>query len=276
MPSASECESAHGVISSPQWAATSREPASRAAPARSQARRSGAQPSACTASNLGPGSAAPRHAANAPPPTCTKIRSSVTPCAAHWSSISQPRVRPPSSASAFSGPCTVKGIDPAATASRNRNIAGSPAGSDGRRSQRWTRAPSRSSSEPNPSLIQVGTYTSIGQFAAAANVAAASAALPQDAIANGGRSVRCPSRAAAARCSRIVNRCRAFWLPATPPVSSFTQTPPPSVKPSASDNASDRPNGVGTNPTPATRRTVSSSSSTISRRVAASMPFASA
>ena len=104
------------------------------------ARASGAQPSVCTASSRTPSpSPQPVHAANAPPPTCTTTRSRSTPASAS----SQPIVRPPSRHSAFSGPCTLNGTAPAATASRNRSTAGSPGGSAARRSHGWMRRAER-------------------------------------------------------------------------------------------------------------------------------------
>ena len=89
---------------------------------------------------------APRQAANAPPPTCTKIRSSER---SVRSPISHPIVRPPSRATAFSGPCTVNGIDPAATAPRKRTWRGRPArrpndARNGAPTPRAGRVPSRS------------------------------------------------------------------------------------------------------------------------------------
>ena len=74
-------------------------------------------------------------AANVPAPTWTKIRSSGGPTtfSSKCAAISQPIVRPPSRHHTFSVPCTVNGMAPAATASRNRWMHGSPAGSAGRR-----------------------------------------------------------------------------------------------------------------------------------------------
>ena len=113
--------------------------------------------------------------------------------------------------------------------------------------------PRRSRRTPTPSSIQMGTNTSIGQSAAAARVAAASAALPHEAIASRGRSASAPTDSAARRCSRIDIRWRALWLPATLCVSSFTHTPPAGPKPSSSERAADLAKGVTRNPTPSTR-----------------------
>ena len=60
-----------------------------------------------------------------------------------------------------------------------------------------------------------GIKTSIGQFTAAAKVAAAIAALPQDEIASGGRVARDAhgvnlSSSAKSRCNKIDIKCRAF------------------------------------------------------------------
>ena len=129
--------------------------AARTPPARSHPAASGAQPAACTAWSRAPDAdsarPSPTQVANAPPPTCTNTRSSSIPRAADWSSISHPIVRPPSRHSAFSGPCTVNGIAPASTASRNRSIAGSPGGSDASRSQRWIVRAQGASRTPTPS-----------------------------------------------------------------------------------------------------------------------------
>ena len=98
--------------------------------ASTQARASGAQPSACTAWSLGwmPASAAasPMQVASAPPPTWTNVRSRKWPRA---SITSQPIVRPVSRLSAFSGPCTTNGTAPSSTAARKRCTHGSPGGS---------------------------------------------------------------------------------------------------------------------------------------------------
>ena len=226
-------------------------------------------------------SAAPTAAANAPPPTCTNTRSKATHCADAAARISHPSVRPPSRHSAFSGPCTANGSAPAATASRKRYTHGSPGGSSGRRGQMFTSACSACSRASTASLAHGGTNTRIRHPSAAASVDAAMAALPHDEMASGGRSATddhgaSPICSAACRCSRMLNRCRAFWLPATLPVSSFTHTPPAAAKPSSSLNASARCIGVVRNPTPATAATRWSRSRTSTARAAASMPCAAA
>ena len=80
--------------------------------------------------------------------------------------ISQPIVRPPSRHSAFSGPCTLNGTAPAATASRNRSTAGSPGGSSARRAHTVIVGAERleqvEHDRPAPTS---GTNTSIGQSA---------------------------------------------------------------------------------------------------------------
>ena len=148
--------------------------------------------------------------------------------------ISQPRVRPPSSANAFSGPCTPNGTAPAATASRNRCTQGSPGGSSSRRGQIVTSARSRCNASSTTGSAHGGTKTSSSRRSAAASVAAASAALPHEAMARRLSRPPTPSASAALRWSRIEKRWRALWLPATFPVSSLTHTPPSSVNPSAS------------------------------------------
>ena len=130
------------------------------------------------------------HAANAPPPTWTSARSRSTPASAS----SQPIVRPPSRHSAFSGPCTLNGTAPAATASRNRSTAGSPGGSRGAPLARVDRRPEALQRRRAPTAdAHVGTNTSIGQYARRASVAAAIAAFPHEAMASGRRG---PSRQA--------------------------------------------------------------------------------
>ena len=100
---------------------------------------------------------------SAPPPTWTKTRSrsAAPPIATHCTDISHPMVRPPSRHHAFSGPCTLNGTAPAATASRKRCTHGSPGGSVGepragddrvRRARRAGRA--------RPRLADGGTNTS--------------------------------------------------------------------------------------------------------------------
>ncbi len=100
----------------------------------------------------------------------------------------KPSVRPPSRHSAFSGPCTLNGMAPASTASRKRWMHGSPGGSPARRGHVTTVAPSPSRRASTPGSAFGGTNTSRAHDAAAASVAAASAALPHDAMASGGRS----------------------------------------------------------------------------------------
>ena len=134
--------------------------------------------------------------------------------------ISQPMVRPPSRHPRSPVPCTVNGIGAAVDRVANRSIAGSPGGRraivhiDGcppltpRGDQRRARWPCRYEDLDRPAT------------AALARVAAARAALPHEAIASGGRlggrrGDRAPDHSAASRCSRIVIRWRALWLPAT-------------------------------------------------------------
>ena len=138
--------------------------------------------------------------------------------------ISHPSVRPPSRHSAFSGPCTVNGIAPPATASRKRSIAGSPA--DRRRAVRtvWIRAPSRSSSSPD-----VGRSSTSGRTRRSASRRAGPAWRRRSRRCRTTRSRAAPgpgsrpSSSAARRWSRIGTRWRALCDPATLPVSSFTQ-----------------------------------------------------
>ena len=173
---------------------------------RSHARANGAAAAVCTACSLGcePPIRMPceTEAASAPPPTCTNNRSNSN------SANSQPRVRPPSRHHAFSVPCTLNGIAPAATASRKRCTHGSPGGSPGIRGHSTTVAPSCTNRFVTWRFAEGGTKTRIGHETAVASVAAASAAFPHEAIASGGRcdhSAR-PICSAARRCSRIVNR----------------------------------------------------------------------
>ena len=235
MPSASEWgSSSHGHMHSDHLTPTLCTPP--VAIARRHARSRGAQPAACTACSIGwtPAdfSDDPMQAANAPPPTCTKTRS------ARWSMtsvISHPMVRPPSRHHAFSVPCTPNGTDPAATASRNRNTHGSPAGSESRRGHTVTVAPSVKSVSSTVADADGGTKTSIGHSTARAIVEAAIAALPHDAMARRGRDVgdhrETPASSDISNCTISVKRCRALCEPATLFVSSFTQTPPVTVNP---------------------------------------------
>ena len=141
---------------------------------------------------------------------------------------SKPIVRPVSRHSAFSGPWTANGMAPAATARAERGArTGRRAGRRAPAGRRLTSAPS----SREPGQRRAGRPTSGRTPAAAtptarASVAAASAALPHEAMASA-RSLPAtgatPSRSAASRCSRMPTRCRALWLPATLPVSSFTQ-----------------------------------------------------
>jgi len=142
-------------------------------------------------------------AANAPPPTWISTRAG----AGSASRISQPMVRPPSRHRPFSGPCTLNGIAPPATDSRNRSTAGSPA-SASRRGHLLMCADSESRVSMTAPPSMFGTYTWIGQPAVFASVDAAMAALPHDAMASGRRASfdARPSSSAARRCSRIVTR----------------------------------------------------------------------
>ena len=120
--------------------------------------------------------------ASAPPPTWTARASIAAPSAASVSAISKASVRAPSTARPLSGPCTPNGIAPRATARRAARTQGSPL-SPGRRRQTSTLAPRSRSRRTTLCSASAGMKTSIGQSAARATTAAASAALPQDAIA---------------------------------------------------------------------------------------------
>ena len=186
-------------------------------------------------------------------------------------------VRPPSRHHAFSGPWTPKGTLPAATASRKRCTHGSPGGSSSRRGHVSTRAPRPSRIARVAASAVTGTKTRIGQSTARASVLAAIAALPQEAMARGGRDAGSrhgarPARSSTSRWRRIVKRCRAFCEPATWRVSSLIHTPPGSTKPSRAESASWRANGVARKPVPATRATRASTSRTNASREASSMP----
>ena len=156
------------------------------AAAASSARASGAQPLALH--GVEP------HAGAEPPPGARGERAAAdlhdargrapTPASAS----SHPIVRPPSRHSAFSGPCTLNGTAPAATASRNRSTAGSPGGSLERRSHGWTVAPSDSRMREHRRTTPTSARTRRSASAARrASVAAAIAALPHDAMASGRR-----------------------------------------------------------------------------------------
>ena len=108
----------------------------------------------------------------------------------------------------FSMPCTVNGMAPSLTASRNRWMHGSPAGSVDRRGHSTISASSSVSRASTTGSALGGTNTRRGHAIAAANVEAANAALPHDAMANGGRSTvplhgERPNDSAVLRCSRI-------------------------------------------------------------------------
>ena len=187
-------------------------------------------------------------------------------------------VRPPSKHQAFSGPCTPNGIAPTCTASRNRCTHGSPAGSVASRGQCTTSAPKVCKRATSAASANSGTNTVMGHLTARANVLAAKAALPHEAIASDGRAslrheVR-PNRSAATRCNNSVNKWRDFCEPATLWVSSLIHTPPFSEKPSSSDNLSARANGVNTNPVPATVAMCVSSSTISASRSVSLMPWA--
>ena len=210
-------------------ARTSRPPASAtAARAGDSARASGAQPSLCTASSRTPCAEAPAGARRERPAADLHEHP------IEW----RRRRRPAPSRSCARRRGTAR--SPALHAERDRSggdrlaepqhgrIAGRVASNGAR-----TGGSSRPDDSSRPSTVadaQVGTNTSIGQYARRASVAAAMAALPHEAMASGRR---CPvarrSDSAATRCSRIVTRCRPLWLPPTLPVSSLTQTSAPTV-----------------------------------------------
>ena len=165
-------------------------------------------------------------------------------------------------------PCTLNGTAPprdGLAEAVHARVAGRVVGAGA-----GTRRPSaRASCEP-------GDHGRVGPTAArtpgsasrtaAASVDAASAALPHEAMASGGRSAA-PTTAPGRRVSAATQVQQDRRTGAGPcgcrrrvPVSSFTQTPPSARKPSASLSASARSNGVVTNPVPATAATCASSS----------------
>ena len=217
-----------------------------------------------------------RHVASAPPPTWTNTRSMKWPMA---SITSKPIDRPVSRHSAFSGPWTAKGMAPAATASRNRCTQGSPGGSSATRGQTVTSAPSSRRRATTGAAAQVGTNTSTGHAAALARVAAASAALPQEAMASrrslgdgrhaellGGQQVQQDAGEVPAPCgSRPRCPCRP-----SPARRHRGRTPGPR------SGAGSGRTGVTTKPTPSTAVTASSRERTSLARSSAPIPWASA
>ena len=170
---------------------------------------------------------------------------------------SQPIVRPPSRQSPFSGPCTVKGTAPPATASRNRCTHGSPGGSVGHPGHSDQPAPSSRRRATHGRQRPVGTKTCNGPLRGPRPAwPRPTAALPHDAMASGGRRRRAPRRAArrpagaagspagASPCG-CRRRCRSRPSPSTPPSR---------ANPRASESASARANGVVTKPCRRRRR----------------------
>ena len=121
--------------------------------------------------------------ASAPPPTWTARASIAAPSAASVSAISKASVRAPSTARPLSGPCTPNGIAPPATARRAAWTQGSPRLAWPARADFDIGAEAAKPSQRRFARHRSGMNTSIGQSAARATIAAASAALPQDAIA---------------------------------------------------------------------------------------------
>ena len=185
MPSAAECGSAHGVISSPQRApaASTARPAARSPrpgerrAALASARRRGARrrrgPIRCRRRTL------PRRPARRPGRGRTPASAS-----------SHPIVRPPSRHSAFSGPCTLNGtdagVDRLAEPQHGRvagRVGGSPLAHVDPCAEVLEQAEHRRRRPSRARTRRAATH------ARAASVAAAIAALPHEAIASGRR---CP------------------------------------------------------------------------------------
>ena len=133
-------------------------------------------------------------------------------CSSMKRAISQPMVRPPSRHHAFSVPCTLNGTAPSAdrlAESVNARIAGRVGGEARALDDVGPElAPAASSRGDSPTS---GTKTRIGHCTAAASVAAARAALPHEAMANGGRPAgddhgARPARSAVTKWSRMPNR----------------------------------------------------------------------
>ena len=169
--------------------------------------------------------------ASAPPPTCTTSRSSGQ---RRTTTISQPSVSPPSTASPFRLPWQVKGMAPFASASSSARYVGSPAISvpradlDVRTELLEPREDDR---------VGVGGHEDAQERPAGRSddrrrerrvAAARDRQLRPPATRRRGRSAPPTSS-----CSRTPNRWRALCEPETLPVSSFTQTPPRLREPEA-------------------------------------------
>ena len=211
------------------------------------------------------GRRAPTHAANAPPPTWTNTRSSADAADAlgHLPADRAAAVE----AQRVLRPCTLNGTAPAATASRNRMHARVARRIVVAARTRLTiAAPSRSSARRPPGRAHGGTNTSIGHSTARGERrrgqrrVAARGDRQRRPVRRTDGPRREPQRSAARRCSRIVNRCRALWLPATLPVSSFTQTPPSAGTRARRTARRSGANGVTLKPVPATAAIAASSS----------------
>ena len=160
---------------------------------------SGHAPTVCTVSIRGRCAIAPRRSASfkppatplarAPPPTWTTMRSMWAPAAA----ISQPSVCPPSIARPFRSPWQVKGSAPSAIAWRSRPTVGSPGEPECRSTDGDPRA-ERAESRQHRQVGVLGDEHLQLRRPAAATTPAASAALPQLAIASSGRSSGSASR----------------------------------------------------------------------------------
>ena len=109
-----------------------------------------------------------------------------------------------------------------------------------------------------------------------ATTAAAKAALPQLAMARGGRSrfEDSPSRSITSRWSRSPKRCRALCEPDTLPVSSFTHTSPEGPNRSRGDSPRLGAKGVSRNPRPSTASPARSSRRITPPRSASDIPWA--
>ena len=162
-----------------------------------------------------------------------------------------------------------------------QHASGRQAGRRRRRSHVVIRRPSRSRRARTAGVGPVGDEHVDRPAGGAASVAAASAALPHEAIASGGRSDSAgpwhePQQLGGAQVQAAGEQVTGLVTPGD--VAGLVLDPHAAVgvNPSSSDSSSDRANGVTRNPEPSTSATASSSSRTSAVLASAVMPLASA
>ena len=180
-----------------------------------------------TAEQGRPRSASAWDDAKAPPPTWTTRRSrGGAPSSASWSRSSQPSVAPALDGEAVEVALDGEGHGAACDGPEQTQVGG--IARPGRPGARRPRAPRRGRAGGRGRAPRAlgGTKTRSRRPAARATTAAASAALPQLAMAKGAPGSAWPRASATRRASRTPMRWRALCEPETLPVSSLTQRPP--------------------------------------------------